>query len=209
MVAILGLRRCGWCFEKRATLYFREFHTASSSASFPVFICTESMLLRRLLLTRSCASSSDSFSSTRLACLSHHFRVGLPLLLSPGILPSPCIHFLSVHIHILLLFSIHACMPIPLQPTFLHFLAYFAHLRCSFNSCIPHSSASWLHSCILAHLIHSSHTACIFHNFKCKGIGRDNFPGVRRRACSQWESDPSGVQTRLCCAQVNAIAVNK
>ena len=30
-------------------------------------------------------------------------------------------------------------MPIPLQPTFLHFLGYFSHLRCPSNSFIPNS----------------------------------------------------------------------
>ena len=31
------------------------------------------------------------------------------------------------------------CMPIPLQPTFLHFLGYFSHLHCPPNSFIPNS----------------------------------------------------------------------
>ena len=31
------------------------------------------------------------------------------------------------------------CMPIPLQPTFLHFLGYFSHLHCPSISFIPNS----------------------------------------------------------------------
>ena len=48
--------------------------------------------------------------------------------------PSPSLSCLRIR----LLFSIQY-MPIPLQPTFLHFLEYFSHLRCLSNSFIPDS----------------------------------------------------------------------
>ena len=62
--------------------------------------------------------------------LSNHLRFGLPLLLFPGT---------SIAITLLPTYSSSQNMPIPLQPTFLHFLGYLSHLLCPSNSFIPNS----------------------------------------------------------------------
>ena len=66
--------------------------------------------------------------------ISNHSRVGIQLLPFPGT---------AINITLLPTYTfslINPCMPRPLQPTLLHFLGYFPHLRCSSNSVIPYSA---------------------------------------------------------------------
>ena len=72
-------------------------------------------LIRRLHLTRYCASSPDnSLSDKSFLMLSNHLRFGLPLLLFPGI--SIAITLLPTHSFSVLNTGASQCMPIPLQP---------------------------------------------------------------------------------------------
>ena len=78
-------------------------------------------------------SSPDNFLSDKsFFMLYNHLPFGLPPVLFPG---TP-ITLLPTYSSSSLL---NTCMPIPLQPTFLHFLGYFSHLRCPSNSFIPNS----------------------------------------------------------------------
>ena len=99
---------------------------------FPLYVGSM-CLMRRLHLARSCASSPDnSLSDKSFLMLSNHLLFGLPLLLFLGAsIPITLFNYVFV-------FS-SQYMPISLQPTFLHFLGYFSHLRCPSNSFIPNS----------------------------------------------------------------------
>ena len=68
------------------------------------------------------------FSDKSFLMLSNHLRFGLPLFLSPG-----------TSITITLLPTYSSSHLNTLQPTFLHFLGYFSHLRFPSNSFIPNS----------------------------------------------------------------------
>ena len=107
-------------------LLFLIFHI------FSYFYVGSMCLMRRLHLARSCASSLDnSLSDKSFLILLNHLRFGLHLLLFPGT---------SIPITLLPIFVFSSqYMPIPLQPTFLHFLRYFSHLRCPSNSFIHNS----------------------------------------------------------------------
>ena len=83
------------------------------------------LLMSRLRLTPSCASSPDnSLSDKSSMMLSNHLRFGLRLLLFHHHHPLSCTH-------IFLLFSI-ICLP--LRPTFQQFLGCFSHLLGVSNS---------------------------------------------------------------------------
>ena len=87
-------------------------------------------LMRRLHWTWSCASSPDSsLSDKSFLMLSNH------LLWSSS--PSFPRHLHRHHSLAYVFVFSSQYVPIPLQPTFLHFLGYFSHLRCPCNSFIP------------------------------------------------------------------------
>ena len=88
--------------------------------------------MRRLHLTRSCASSPDN-----------SLRHVVPDVFQPPQLrsssPSFPRHLHHHHSLAYVFFLSSQYIPIPLQPTFLHFLGCFSHLRCPSNSFIPDS----------------------------------------------------------------------
>ena len=96
---------------------------------FSRFYVGSMCLMRRLHLARSCASSLDNYLSDKsFLVISNHLRFGLPLFLFP-----------VISIAITLLPTYSSSLLNTLQPTFLHFLGYFSHLRCPSNSFIPNS----------------------------------------------------------------------
>ena len=99
----------GWDKNKRVSLFFRILS----------HICVVSMfLMRRLHLTRSCASSPDSsLSDKSFLMLSNHLRFGLPLLLFPG--TSITITLLPTYSSSLLnTCPYHSCTFLDISPTF-------------------------------------------------------------------------------------------
>ena len=83
-----------------------------------------------VVLLVSCASSSDHYLSAKaFMMLSHNLRFGLPST-------HQYLHRHHSLAHIFFFSSQY--IPMPLQPTFLYFLGYFSHLRCSCNSVNPY-----------------------------------------------------------------------
>ena len=89
-------------------------------------------LIRRLHLARYFASASDNI------ILSPTSRYWCYLTTSSSVFISFFSRHSLAYIRPIFFFS-SQYMPVPLQPTFLHFLGYFSHLRCPSNSVIPNS----------------------------------------------------------------------
>ena len=78
-------------------------------------------------------------------------------------------------------FSIHA--HIPLQPTFLHFLGYFSHLRCPSNCSIPYSVQLGVEEL-------EGKRRCEKYPRKCRKVGQSD---IRKLLWCQNDQNPSSV----------------